>query len=111
MQAYSLLEIAAEKLRVLLQQQEKWPRPRDLYDLWFILCERSEPMDGTQLQALFERKCEVRGVRPDVSLLTSATLKEWNRAAWTTQLVPMVKAAPDYDRVWADWVRAWAALL
>jgi uncharacterized protein len=111
MTAYSLLEIAAEKLRALLQQQEKWPRPRDLYDLWFILCARSEPMDGTQLHALFERKCEVRGVRPDVSQLTSATLKEWNRAAWTTQLVPMVKAAPDYDQVWAAWVRTWAALL
>jgi hypothetical protein len=98
MTAYSLLEIAGEELQALLQQQEKWPRPRDLYDLWFILCARSEPMDGTHLHALFERNCEVRSVRPDVSRLTSATLKEWNRAAWTTQLVPMVKAAPDYDR-------------
>jgi predicted nucleotidyltransferase component of viral defense system len=35
--AYSLLEIAAEKLRALLQQQDKWPRPRDLYDLWYVL--------------------------------------------------------------------------
>jgi len=108
--AYSLLEIAAEKLRALLQQQEKWPRPRDLYDLWFILCERSEPIVGTQLHALFELKCAVRDVRPDVSRLTSATLKEWNREAWITQLAPMMKAAPDYDRVWADWLRTSAGL-
>ncbi len=31
--AYSKKEILAEKLRSLLQQQKKWPRPRDLYAL------------------------------------------------------------------------------
>ena len=35
--AYSKKEIVAEKMRALLQQQTKWPRPRDLYDLWFML--------------------------------------------------------------------------
>jgi len=36
--SYSKEEILAEKMRALIQQQLKWPRPRDLYDLWFILC-------------------------------------------------------------------------
>jgi predicted nucleotidyltransferase component of viral defense system len=35
---YTKEEILAEKMRALLQQQTKWPRPHDLYDLWFILC-------------------------------------------------------------------------
>jgi len=109
--AYSLLEIAAEKLRALLQQQDKWPRPRDLYDLWYILCVRSERIVGRELRTLFERKCEVRRIQPDVSGLTAEALKEWNRGAWKTQLAPMMKAAPDYKRVWDDWTRTSATLL
>ncbi|MCX6543748.1 MAG: nucleotidyl transferase AbiEii/AbiGii toxin family protein [Acidobacteria bacterium] len=107
---YSLQEIVAEKLRSLLQQQDKWPRPRDLYDLWFILCHRSEPVAGRELRALFERKCQVRHIEPDRSRLTSETLREWNREAWSNQLSPMMSAAPDYERVWADWGRACATL-
>ena len=59
---------------------------------------------------MFERKCEVRRIQPEVSRLTSEALKEWNREAWKTQLAPMMKAAPEYERVWADWVRTWATL-
>lgn len=59
---------------------------------------------------MFERKCEVRRIQPDISGLTSETLKEWNREAWTTQLAPMMKAAPEYESVWADWVRTCALL-
>jgi predicted nucleotidyltransferase component of viral defense system len=43
---YSKKEIIAEKLRSLLQQQKKWPRPRDLYDLWYILCRSGEVFHG-----------------------------------------------------------------
>ena len=109
--AYSLREIVAEKLRALLQQQEKWPRPRDLYDLWFIICDRAEPVGGEEMRRLFERKCQVRHIEPDVSRLSSETLREWNRQAWRNQLAPMMKAAPEYERMWADWVRASATLL
>ena len=84
--AYSKLEIVAEKLRALLQQQEKWPRPRDLYDLWYITCHKAETLDRGRLRELFERKCAVRAVSPDVEGLRSARLYEWNRKAWTTQL-------------------------
>jgi hypothetical protein len=53
------------------------------------------------------------GLRFDqvVSELTSEALKEWNRGAWKTQLAPMMKAAPDYERVWDDWVRTSTTLL
>ncbi len=100
---YSMMEIAAEKLRSLLQQREKWPRPRDLYDLWFMLCRQGEPLRGPELRALFEGKCRSRGIVPDSSQLFSEQLREWNRQAWAKQLTPTMRAAPDYDVVWRDW--------
>src|SRR3972149_12120495 len=75
----SKTEIVAEKLRALIQQQEKWPRLRDLYDLWFILCRQREPIPSHELRGLFERKCEVRRVAPDPRHLVSVELREWNR--------------------------------
>jgi hypothetical protein len=100
---YSKLEIVAEKLRALLQQQEKWPRPRDLYDLWFILCHQRESVPTMQLRELFEAKCAVRGITPDPQHLVSVELREWNRGAWNIQLLPTLDHGPDYDRVWSEW--------
>ena len=85
---YSKIEIVAEKLRALIQQQEKWPRPRDLYDLWFILCRQREPMPSDELRRLFERKCEVRGVSPDPRSLVSVELREWNRPPTRARCTP-----------------------
>lgn len=101
--AYSKIEIVAEKLRALLQQQAKWPRPRDLYDLWYITCSKGESFDRSELRRLFEQKCQVRDVCADPAGLSSRHLYDWNRAAWANQLVPMVQNAPDYDEVWRQW--------
>lgn len=108
---YSKLEIVAEKLRALIQQQEKWPRPRDLYDLWFMLCRQREPILSPQLRELFERKCMVRGVEPDPHRLVSVELREWNRYAWRSQLLPTLADGPDYDVVWGEWTTVCATLL
>jgi uncharacterized protein len=102
--SYAKIEIVAEKMRALLQQQKKWPRPRDLYDLWCILCRNDERLPREELTDLFKRKCEVRGVSPDPARLISDDLLEWNRQAWTNQLAPMLKEPPDYDEVWKAWV-------
>jgi hypothetical protein len=53
------------------------------------------------------------GLRFDqiVSGLTAEALEKWNRRTWSTQLAPMMKAAPDYERVWDEWVRTSATLL
>lgn len=102
--AYSKREIVAEKMRALLQQQKKWPRPRDLYDLWFILCRSGERFPREELRKLFVEKCRVRRVQPDREGLTSENLKEWNRKAWSNLLGPMLKTLPDYDQAWREWV-------
>jgi predicted nucleotidyltransferase component of viral defense system len=109
--AYSKKEILAEKLRSLLQQQKKWPRPRDLYDLWYILCKSGEPFSWKELKPLFDEKCRVRSVQPDIAGLTSDTLREWNENAWRDRLAPMLQDVPDFDRVWKEWVKTFHGLV
>lgn len=109
--AYSKKEIIAEKLRSLLQQQKKWPRPRDLYDLWHILCKSEERFSWKELRPLFDEKCRIRGVQPDIASLTSDTLREWSEAAWLNRLGPMLKDVPDFDRLWKEWVETFHNLM
>jgi len=109
--AYSKKEILAEKLRSLLQQQKKWPRPRDLYDLWYILCKSEERFSWKELKLLFDEKCRIRDVRPDITGLTSDTLREWNEKVWLHRLGPMLQDVPDFDRVWKEWVKTFYELV
>jgi predicted nucleotidyltransferase component of viral defense system len=111
MTCYSKEEIIAEKMRALLQQQMKWPRPRDLYDLWFILCQSGEHFEPGKLQNLFLQKCRVRQIEPDVEGLISENLREWTKDAWRNILRPLMMTVPDFDEVWKGWVRASSAFL
>ena len=108
--AYSKLEIVAEKLRALLQQQKKWPRPRDLYDLWYMLCRTRESIVWDELWPLFQKKCKIRGIEPDLGGLVSENLREWNRDVWADRLGPMLRELPDFERVWRDWVETFQKL-
>ncbi len=98
-------------MRSLLQQQKKWPRPRDLYDLWYILCKSDEHFSWQELKPLFDEKCRVRGVHPDIEKLTSNTLLEWNEKAWLSRLGPMLKEVPDFNRIWKEWVETFQGLI
>jgi len=109
--SYSKHEILAEKLRSLLQQQQKWPRPRDLYDLWYILCKSGERYSWRDLQPLFTEKCRIRGLEPGIADLTSETLREWNENAWIYRLGPMLKEIPDFDATWKEWVNTFQDLV
>lgn len=102
--SYSKAETVAEKMRALLQQQQKWPRPRDLYDLWFIVCRSKEKFEAGQLEGLFKRKCQLRKIEPDLSGLTSDNLREWNKEAWENQMKPLMKSVPNFAQVWGEWV-------
>ncbi len=103
--SYSKKEIVAEKLRSLLQQQKKWPRPRDLYDLWYILCRSGEAFSWKELKPLFEEKCRIRNLKPDIASVTSDTLKEWNTNAWKDRLGPMLRELPDFEQAWQEWTK------
>lgn len=101
--SYSKEEILAEKMRALLQQQTKWPRPRDLYDLWFILCHKRERFDWKKLYGLFVEKCRVRKIAPDKHLLTSGPLRAANATVWSRQLEPVMATVPAFESVWREW--------
>lgn len=109
--SYAKKEIVAEKLRSLLQQQMKWPRPRDLYDLWYMLCRLGEKFTWDELLPLFEGKCRVRDVEPDLKGLTSEKLRELNRNAWRDRLGPMLNELPDFDIVWKEWTNTFRRLI
>ncbi|BAU49849.1 hypothetical protein SVA_3301 [Sulfurifustis variabilis] len=109
--AYSKLEIIAEKLRALLQQQKKWPRPRDLYDLWYILCRSGERYAWEELEPLFREKCRVRDIEPDLEGLISENLREWNRDAWVDRLGPMLKELPEFEQTWREWVETFRKMV
>ena len=108
--SYTKKEIVAEKLRSLLQQQKKWPRPRDLYDLWYMLCHRRERFARTELLPMFQEKCRIRDIEPDLSGITSNNLREWNKKAWRDRLGPMMKELPDFDIVWKEWTETFRRL-
>jgi predicted nucleotidyltransferase component of viral defense system len=91
-------------MRALLQQQMKWPRPRDLYDLWFILCNKRERFDWDALYRLFLEKCRVRKIEPDKCLLTSQELRAANETVWLRQLGAVMVTVPDFATVWREWV-------
>lgn len=109
--SYTKLEIVAEKLRSLLQQQKKWPRPRDLYDLWYMLCHSGERFTWNKLMPMFHEKCRVRDIKPDLAGLTSQNLREWNKNAWQDRLGPMLKELPDFDLMWREWIETFHNLI
>lgn len=66
---YQLEEIVAEKLRSLLQTQQRimlrgWSRPhtRDYYDLWRILEDLGHTLDADQVRVILRKKCAHREV-------------------------------------------------
>lgn len=109
--SYTKKEIVVEKLRSLLQQQKKWPRPRDLYDLWYMLCRSGEQFAWDELLLMFKEKCRIRDVEPDLMAITSADLKELNTNAWRDRLGPMLKELPDFDVVWKEWTDTFHRLI
>jgi uncharacterized protein len=108
---YSKKEIVAEKLRSLLQQQNKWPRPRDLYDLWYMLSQSGEHFSWNELFPMFVEKCRIRNIKPDIKGLISDDLWTVNKKAWKDRLGPMLKELPDFDLVWNDWTETFKKMI
>lgn len=108
-QTYDLAEIAAEKLRALLQSQARidergWATSRvarDYYDLWFLLS--NVDFTGKDLPGLVREKALVREVKvtsPDDFFTPS--LQDAARREWEQQLIIFVPTAPEADQVLAE---------
>jgi len=107
---YSLTEIVAEKMRALLQTQQKlilrgWnrPRARDYYDLWRILRDFNPSIDKDALREMLKRKSAHRGVTY-VSLDDFFTIELLAQAHrhWEGTLRPFVPELPGCADVLAE---------
>jgi len=100
-QAYSLEEIVAEKIRALFERT----RPRDLYDVWRL---HNEIDNGKVLNILY-KKCIIKDVEIDVRSLEDRRGDFAN--AWTNSLRHQIKALPDFDDVFYEVKQRIAGLL
>lgn len=106
---YQLQEVAAEKLRALLQslahmEERGWGTgrvPRDYYDLWYLL--KNRDFQGDELTRLTREKATHRNVEAnEAGDFFHSTLMEIARRQWDKQLRIFVPTAPDADVVLAD---------
>ena len=102
--AYSLDEILAEKMRALIQQQDKWPRPRDLYDLWFLTNTGRQTFAELSVRDLFRAKCRAKSIDPEPRKLMSERLRAMNATIWASQLEALMETVPSFDTVWKAWI-------
>lgn len=95
---YSLEEILAEKMRSILQQRKRVPRPRDYYDLWWVL--NNKDCDRRAIRESFFKKCELKK-EPFKSAddFFTKVLVEKNQAAWAASIGRQVKAVPEFAAV------------
>ena len=101
-QAYSLAEIGAEKVLALADRARN--EPRDLYDLWYLVCcegmvlSRLAPAIATKLAF---RNAEAAGVQEAI-LNKEARLK----ALWSVRLANQMSEVPPFDQVFREFRRA-----
>jgi len=95
--AYSIEEIFAEKLRALFQRT----RVRDLYDLWFI--KNSAKIDMDRIIKIFPSKLEIKGLSlKDINIVKLQEYENEYRAGWNRYLPQFVKNVPRFEEVWND---------
>lgn len=93
---YALEEILAEKMRTLIQRT----RPRDLYDVWFLLRFHSSSFEREKSAAVFLRKCAYKKV-------TYESIRDFRFKdrkadfidAWRTSLQNQMRDLPDAETV------------
>ncbi|RZN38730.1 MAG: hypothetical protein EF813_04565 [Methanosarcinales archaeon] len=88
-QAYSLEEIMAEKMRALFERT----RPRDLYDVRRLHNE----VDYVKVLNILYEKCRVKDVEIDVRFLEDR--RDDFASAWTNSLQHQIKMLPNFDDV------------
>lgn len=94
-QAYSLEELFAEKTRALLERT----RPRDLYDVVFILESRAGDVDLDEARDFFRRKCEAKALQPPSSdhLLVVVRSSGELRSEWENMLAHQLPQLPPFE--------------
>ena len=109
-QVYALEEIAAEKLRAILQHVKElhergWSRSRarDYYDLWRVLNAYQNQLDLSNFRSFLRAKCTLRNVAfngPDDFF--EKTMLAYTEKTWEQWLGPLVPDLPDFATVIVD---------
>jgi predicted nucleotidyltransferase component of viral defense system len=101
--AYSLLDLIAEKLRALLQQESRnRNRRQDIYDIASLLKNFSpDHNDKANLLRLLREKCRARKIDPNVEALSRPEAKNRARKEWDT-LKLEIGDLPDFDECFAS---------
>jgi predicted nucleotidyltransferase component of viral defense system len=96
--AYSLIDLIAEKLRALLQQEHRNRyRRQDIYDLALLV--NAFPLDDDEkirLLAAFRETCRSRNIEPTSSSLADPEMIRRARREWHT-LELELEEVPDFD--------------
>lgn len=97
---YSLEEILAEKLRSILQQKNRVPRPRDFYDVWTLLQMDSSKIMFSKISDVFFKKCEYKEVDfNSIKDFFDSNLLNKNRIAWKTSIARQVSELIEFDQM------------
>ena len=97
---YSLLEIMAEKLRALIQRN----RPRDIYDIWYIM-NSSESPDKKAIKERLQLKANSKNIEIiSIDQFVNNLKMKKNKRAWENSLslhLP-INSLPDFDMVYSE---------
>ncbi|MFC1762974.1 nucleotidyl transferase AbiEii/AbiGii toxin family protein [Planctomycetota bacterium] len=107
LQVYTLEEVIAEKLRAILQHQEKleergWTRSRarDYYDIWRILGAYQDQLDLSEFVALLREKCQVRDMSfQDADDFFHEKMLAYVERTWDQWLGNLVPKLPSFETV------------
>jgi predicted nucleotidyltransferase component of viral defense system len=94
---YSLEELLAEKTRALWERT----RPRDAYDVVFLLDNDATDVDLNRTRDLFARKCRAKGLEPPESAALAARVRDDAelRSEWENMLAHQLPQLPSVDGV------------
>ncbi|MBI2426457.1 MAG: nucleotidyl transferase AbiEii/AbiGii toxin family protein [Candidatus Kerfeldbacteria bacterium] len=90
---YSSSELLAEKLRALFERT----RPRDLYDITYLLEHNTDGFDQEHVRRIFQEKCEFKGfpMPSSADLFHAVQASEEMRSEWANMLAHQLATLPD----------------
>jgi hypothetical protein len=93
--AYSLEELLAEKTRALFERT----RPRDLYDVVYVINNQGAGIDLARVREHFQGKCRVKGLDPPTMTYLAAHIRatEELRSEWENMLRHQLPQLPPVD--------------
>jgi predicted nucleotidyltransferase component of viral defense system len=96
-QTYSFEELLAEKLRALVERT----RPRDLYDVVYLLDNRFDAIAVDRARHLFAEKCRAKAFTPPTpaAIVSSVRSSAELRADWANMLAHQLPQLPGIDSV------------